>query len=419
MTIGWMKLHRSLLEKPMFQDAYTLQVLIYCLLRATYKEMCVKVGNQAITLQPGQLLYGRKSVSKKLGMGEGKLRGIMHYLEQNGTIEIESHSRYSIITIVNWEQYQNGETPDFPFDCDFLEEEEPPYNHAEIQSASGFAKQDAEISASREPQYNNIKNYKNNNKIKENKTKEFQCRPIAVYVPDEDAQQEEQGLYSPMEQPSGGEAIKGECVSVSMPEPADTADSREAMAAMSMLDDAALEAYFAQCDYAMFDTDAAGNEDYYEYDTGFEMIPLDDSDMPAELYTRPGHEFAAEMVYSLSQQDIDQLEALFTGSASARPDTGAISVPVSMDEPDPYEQEWIAAHKLFDQLWKMYPVKTGREKVSDVQIMHLYEIGAKRMKQAVRNYLNKKHRVPKQYWQNGSTFFNGGYEDYLRESLDL
>ena len=116
MTIGWMKLHRNLLEKPMFQDAYTLQVLIYCLLRATYKEMCVKVGNQAITLQPGQLLYGRKSVSEKLGMGEGKLRGIMHYLEQNGTIEIESHSRYSIITIVNWEQYQNGETPDFPFE---------------------------------------------------------------------------------------------------------------------------------------------------------------------------------------------------------------------------------------------------------------------------------------------------------------
>ena len=67
----------------------------------------------------------------------------------------------------------------------------------------------------------------------------------------------------------------------------------------------------------------------------------------------------------------------------------------------------------------MYPVKAGKEKVSDAQIMHLYEIGARRMKQAIWHYQDKKHRVPKKYWQNGSTFFNGGYEDYLREQLDL
>ena len=48
--------------------------------------------------------------------------------------------------------------------------------------------------------------------------------------------------------------------------------------------------------------------------------------------------------------------------------------------------------------------------------MYLYEeIGEKRMKQAIRRYLDKKHRIPKKYWQNGSTFFNGGYEEYLPE----
>ena len=228
MTTGWMKLHRTLLEKPVFEDAYTLQVLIYCLLKATYKEMTVKVGNQVIDLQPGQLLYGRKQVSQRLGMGEGKLRGIMEYLVQNGTVAIESRSRYSIVTIVNWEQYQKGEgEPEFPFDCDFLGGEEkfchpeqneaerfchperneaeqfchperneaeskdhvlccsalenttnfqPSYDHSATQSETGFTDLEAEISASREPQYNNINKYKNNNKLenktKENKTKE-------------------------------------------------------------------------------------------------------------------------------------------------------------------------------------------------------------------------------------------------------
>ncbi|MBR5318540.1 MAG: hypothetical protein IKU46_02980, partial [Peptococcaceae bacterium] len=54
-----------------------------------------------------------------------------------------------------------------------------------------------------------------------------------------------------------------------------------------------------------------------------------------------------------------------------------------------------------------------REKISDAQIMRLYEVGEKRMKSAIRQYKIKKKRVPKKYWQNGSTFFNGGYEKYL------
>lgn len=486
MTTGWMKLHRTLLEKPVFEDAYTLQVLIYCLLKATYKEMTVKVGNQVIALQPGQLLYGRKQVSRRLGMGEGKLRGIMEYLVQNGTVAIESRSRYSIVTIVNWEQYQKGEgEPEFPFDCDFLDGEDdwqnedacpschperneaeqdchpaqrgavqlchperneveskahvpccsalenttnfqPSYDHSVTQSETGFADLEAEISASREPQYNNI----NNNK-QENKTKEFHCRPIAMYADDTIVAQGLRGLISQYDYPSGGGVAKGESMPCGLAEQAGADTSSEGLAALSMLDDAALEAYFSSCAYAAYDGIPADEMTCTDIaDAGFiPQIPLDDADLPSvqEPYCRPGHDFAAEMTYSLTEQDIARLEQMFSSSHAGRSvpawpceqltfDALAVTdhaACASVDDIDPAEQDYVAAQQMFARIWDMYPVQTGREKISDAQIMRLYEVGEKRMKSAIRQYKIQKKRVPKKYWQNGSTFFNGGYEKYL------
>ena len=84
----------------------------------------------------------------------------------------------------------------------------------------------------------------------------------------------------------------------------------------------------------------------------------------------------------------------------------------TIDEIDSDEQAWIAAHQLFNQLWNKYPVKEGKHKVSDVQIMELYEVDGEAMIQAINRYKEKKRRVPKKYWMNGSTFFNGRWRDY-------
>ena len=48
MKNGWIKLYRGLLEHGIFQDAQVLQVWMYCLLRATYRETKVTVGRQVV-----------------------------------------------------------------------------------------------------------------------------------------------------------------------------------------------------------------------------------------------------------------------------------------------------------------------------------------------------------------------------------
>lgn len=72
------------------------------------------------------------------------------------------------------------------------------------------------------------------------------------------------------------------------------------------------------------------------------------------------------------------------------------------------------ANALFETLWKLYPLKRGKDKVSDARKLKLLEIGLDEMSRAIDRYKTELEKDSD--WrkpQNGSTFFNGGYVDYL------
>lgn len=69
---------------------------------------------------------------------------------------------------------------------------------------------------------------------------------------------------------------------------------------------------------------------------------------------------------------------------------------------------------FFEQVWKLYPNKKGKGQVSDANKKALYEVGEEELSRAIERYIkelekDKDWRKP----QNGSTFFNSGYVDYL------
>ena len=69
---------------------------------------------------------------------------------------------------------------------------------------------------------------------------------------------------------------------------------------------------------------------------------------------------------------------------------------------------------LFEELWKLYPSKKGKWQVSDTAKMRLLKVGNDEMVRAIDRYkteLDKDSDWRKP--QNGSTFFNSGYIDYL------
>lgn len=68
---------------------------------------------------------------------------------------------------------------------------------------------------------------------------------------------------------------------------------------------------------------------------------------------------------------------------------------------------------LFERLWKLYPVKKGKGQISDAKKMKLLEIGYDEMAMAIERYVAYVKSIDYLRYQNGSTFFNSGYVDYL------
>ena len=67
----------------------------------------------------------------------------------------------------------------------------------------------------------------------------------------------------------------------------------------------------------------------------------------------------------------------------------------------------------FQSLWKLYPVKKGKGKISTTTKKKLLKITVDEMKRVITRYCKYVDSVDYLHYQNGSTFFNGGYVDYL------
>lgn len=76
-------------------------------------------------------------------------------------------------------------------------------------------------------------------------------------------------------------------------------------------------------------------------------------------------------------------------------------------------------NECFERLWKQYPNKRGKGQVSDAKKKVLYQIGEEHIQRALKRYLDRLEKDAS--WrklQNGSTFFNSGYVDYLDENYE-
>lgn len=72
---------------------------------------------------------------------------------------------------------------------------------------------------------------------------------------------------------------------------------------------------------------------------------------------------------------------------------------------------------FFERIWKLYPLKRGKGKVSKTKKQVLERIGYEQMQRCVERYVAEiKASGKEKYMQHGSTFFNSGYVDYLDDN---
>jgi len=107
---GWIKLHRKMLDNPVvWKDSDHLSVWIYLLLNATHKDMDVLFKSKRITLKPGQLITGRKSIASQLSISDSKVKRVLLAFESDHQIDRQRSNKNSLITILNWCEYQQND----------------------------------------------------------------------------------------------------------------------------------------------------------------------------------------------------------------------------------------------------------------------------------------------------------------------
>ena len=74
------------------------------------------------------------------------------------------------------------------------------------------------------------------------------------------------------------------------------------------------------------------------------------------------------------------------------------------------------AEEFFERAWQYYPNKRGKGQVSEKSKERLMSHGWDNVKRAIDRYLEDLKKDEWRQAQNGSTFFNSGYIDYLDEN---
>ena len=104
---GWLKLYRSILDSAVFQDAEVLKVWIWLLCNVSFEQHDTVCYGKVIHLKPGQIATGRKKIAQCTDLNENKVYRALTTIKSLGNIEIKSTNKYSIITVVNWDKYQD------------------------------------------------------------------------------------------------------------------------------------------------------------------------------------------------------------------------------------------------------------------------------------------------------------------------
>ena len=106
---GWIKLYRCLLEDAVCQKSTYFHLWVTLLMMAAHKEREFIFNHQFHKLAPGQLITGRKKLAKLTGIRQSTVEDILRALENAGKIRQQKNSKFRVITIARWEDYQGDE----------------------------------------------------------------------------------------------------------------------------------------------------------------------------------------------------------------------------------------------------------------------------------------------------------------------
>lgn len=100
---GYIKLYRSLTEWEWFNDQNTLQVWIYCLCKANWKDKRFR----GVDVPRGTFIASYATIAKACKLTTSQVRTALQHLETSGEISRQIASKWQAITVEKYDLYQD------------------------------------------------------------------------------------------------------------------------------------------------------------------------------------------------------------------------------------------------------------------------------------------------------------------------
>lgn len=99
---GFVKLHRQIIKWEWYTDTNTKSLFLHCLLSANHKP----VKWQGIMIEAGSFITSLAKLAQETGMTIKEVRVALNHLKATQEVAHKGASKYSVITVVKWADYQ-------------------------------------------------------------------------------------------------------------------------------------------------------------------------------------------------------------------------------------------------------------------------------------------------------------------------
>lgn len=130
---GWIKISREIANHWLWQDAERLKWWLDLLFLAAYEDRRQLAGKQLILLRKGQLIASLSFLCKRWGRSRTMIEPWLNLLMYDGMIEKSVSHNISIITICNYEKYQDSAMEDAHLDTPRKADEQRDYDLSDAQ----------------------------------------------------------------------------------------------------------------------------------------------------------------------------------------------------------------------------------------------------------------------------------------------
>lgn len=112
MDSGFILLSRRILDSEVFASQKLLKIWIWCLCKANFKDKNIPLkvgkGETIVNVKRGSFLFGRYRAEDELFIDGSTIYKSMKKLEDMGMIEIDSNNQYSVVSVCNYDSYQDS-----------------------------------------------------------------------------------------------------------------------------------------------------------------------------------------------------------------------------------------------------------------------------------------------------------------------